>query len=168
MKKNLLAVMVLLLLASGTALAQTGYPDWDKNYPAIDIQKILRFEQRYADSVVAKDGDIAYYLRMDTYRFSATYLGQKRPVDPGVMQSMQRVYKMFSGDPAQLASLVEHEYLFQVGETQFWAPVQKQLEKLLNKEIKKGKTALIYCLFLNERSSKGLYNSLLVSEFLKE
>lgn len=168
MKKSLLAALVFLLLATGTVLAQTGYPDWDKNYRAIDIQKVLQFEQRYADSVVAANGDIAYYLRMDTYRFSATYLGQKRPIDPGVMQSMKRVYKMVSGDPAQLESLVEHEYLFQVGETQFWAPVQKQLEKSLGKEVKKGKTALIYCLFLNERSSKGLYNSLLVSEFLKE
>jgi hypothetical protein len=168
MKRNILCLLVLVLLATGTTLAQTGYPEWDKNYRAIDIQKVFQFEQRYADSVVATDGDIAYYLRMDTFRFSATYLGQKRPIDPGVLQSMQRVYKMFSGDPAQLESLVVHEYLFKVGETQFWAPVQKQLEKPLNKEIKKGKSALIYCLFLNERSSKGLYNSLLVSEFLKE
>ncbi len=168
MSKHLLSFLALFLVSIGLAHAQTGYPDWDKNYRTIDIQKVLQFEQRYADSVVANDGDIAYYLRMDKYRFSATYLGQKRPVDPGVMQSMKRVYKMFSGDPAQLESLVVHEYLFQVGKTQFWAPVQKQLEKPLNKEVKKGKNALIYCLFLNERSSKGLYNSLLVSEFLKE
>lgn len=168
MIRNLLCLLALALTTIVTAHAQAGYPDWDKNYPAIDMQKVLQFEQRYADSVVAVDGDIAYYFRMDKYRFEATYLGQKRPIEPGVMQSMQRVFKMFSGDPAMLGSLVENEYLFQVGETQFWAPVQKQLEKALTKEVKKGKSALFYCLFLNERSSKGLYNSLLVSEFLKE
>ncbi|WP_299706840.1 hypothetical protein [uncultured Pontibacter sp.] len=168
MTKNLLCLLVFMLATIRVAQAQAGYPDWDKNYPAIDFQRVLQFEQRYADSVVAVDGDIAYYFRMDKYRFSATYLGQKRAIDPKVMQSMKRVFKMVSGDPALLESLMENEYLFQVGETQIWVPVQRQLEKPLAKEVKKGKSALIYCLFLNERSSGGLYNSLLISEFLKE
>ena len=81
---------------------------------------------------------------------------------------MKAVFKLFGGDMYQLEQYVNSEYLFQIGDVQFWAPIQKQLEKPLRKEIKKGKSVLLYCLFLNEHSSKGLFNTLLISEFQKE
>ncbi|MER2996212.1 hypothetical protein [Pontibacter populi] len=147
--------------------AQSDFAEWNKNYPKVDILKVLNWEQHYADSIDATKGKREYYTRFDKYSFSATYLGEKRTIDSKVMKSMGNVFKLFGGDASQLNSMVENEYLFQVGELTFWAPIQKQLEKPLKKEVKKGATATLYCLFLNEHSSNGLFNTLLISEFNK-
>ena len=168
MLKHVLLTLAIAFAFSAAGYAQGGNTDWDANYPEVDISEILRYEQQYADSVKAADGNIAYYFRMGKYRFEVTYLGQKRKLDPEVMRSMKNVFKLTAGNPEQLDGLIENEYLFQVGDQQFWAPIQKQLEKPFKEEVKKGRNVLLYCLLLNERSSRGLYNTLLISEFLAE
>jgi len=165
--KLIYATLLIWAIVVFDAKAQQGFEEWNKNYEQIDLLQILAFEQAYADSIDATKGPGEYYTRIAKYRFSATYLGQKRKADPKVIQSMKNVFKLFSGDPTQLSSMIENEYLFQVGDITFWAPIQKQLEKPLKKEVRQGKMATLYCLFLNEHSSAGLYNTLLISEFQK-
>lgn len=149
------------------ACAQNGFESWNENYRQIDLSDILKFEQAYADSIDATLGKSNYYTRIAKYRFMATYLGESRKIEDGVMHSMLNVFKLFGGDTEAIKSNVKTEYLFKVGDYTFWAPIQNQLEKPLKKEVKKGEAVRLYCLFLNEHSSNGLYNSLLISEFYK-
>ncbi|WP_018479398.1 hypothetical protein [Pontibacter roseus] len=164
----LLGTLLFTLLLGGTAAAQSGLEEWDENYPIIELNELLRYEQRYADSIEASLGKDEYYFRAAKYRFSATYKGLKRRLDPKVLQSMRNVLSYSVGSAAQLEGLVEHEYLFEVGETRFWAPLQRQLEEPFVEEVRNGDALTLYCLFLNEHSSNGLFNTFLVSEFLKE
>jgi len=164
----ILSTIFIFLSLSFDAKAQDEFENWDKNYEQIDFLKILAFEKSYADSIDATASKSEYYTRIAKYRFSATYLGEKRNIEPRVMRSMKNVFKLFGGETSQIESMVEREYLFRVGDKQFWAPIQKQLEKPLKKEVKKGESAMLYCLFLNEHSSNGLFNSFLISEFKKD
>ncbi|MFD2245405.1 hypothetical protein [Pontibacter ruber] len=168
MIRQVLIIFIITIAFAGKGFPQTGFEEWNRNYPKVNLEEVLKFEQQYADSIEANSGKAAYYTRVDKYRFSATYLGEKRKVDAQVMKSMKNVFKLFGGNSEQLDGLVENEYLFQIGEVKFWAPIQQQLEKPFNKEVKKGKGALLYCMFLNEHSSIGLHNTLLISEFAKE
>ncbi len=160
--------MAFTIAFTTAGYSQDGFDEWNRNYKEVNLIKILQFERKYADSIEMKSGASAYYTRTDKYRFNATFLGEKRKIDPQVLRSMKNVFKLFSGSSTQLDGLIDNEYLFQIGETQFWAPIQKQLEKSFNKEIKKGKETHLFCLFLNEHSSNGLFNTLLISEFKKE
>ena len=141
----------------------------NKNYPEVDFQRLLEFEQHYADSIDGTPAAKKYYARVAHYRFSAVFTGEKRPLDPGVFASMKRVFKLLIGNPKQLNELVQNEYGFQVGEKLLWMPIQFTLEKAFKKELKRGKSAKLYCLFLNEHGLKRqLYNTFLISEFRKE
>ncbi|WP_345161081.1 hypothetical protein [Nibribacter koreensis] len=81
---------------------------------------------------------------------------------------MKNVFKLSGGEVSLLDQSIKTEYLFQVGPYQVWAPIQKQLEKPLTKEVRPGDSVLLYCLFLNEHSSNGLFNTFLVSEFMSQ
>lgn len=162
-----LLVFFSFLFEINTAFAQKGFEEWNKNYNSINLIEILKYEQEYADSIDVTLGKSNYYTRIAKYRFMATYLGESRTVDTGVMRSMLNVFKLFGGNIEAIKNDVKNEYLFRVGDVTFWAPIQSQLEKPLKKEVKKGESVRLYCLFLNEHSSNGLYNSLLISEFYK-
>ncbi|MHC2990425.1 hypothetical protein OB13_02065 [Pontibacter sp. HJ8] len=168
MWKNVLGILSLILLLSGQSFAQAGFEKWDERYSLINLAELLDSEQHYADSIEAISGKEAHYFRAGKYRFAATYLGLKRRLDAKVMKSMQYVLGRTVGDPGQLEELLEHEYLFQAGDVRFWAPMQRQLEAPFAEEVRNGDTVLLYCLFLNEHSGSGLYNTFLVSEFLKK
>ncbi|MBC3542238.1 hypothetical protein ACFSC6_13650 [Rufibacter sediminis] len=168
MTKYLFSMLAFLFASTTDGYCQDGFIEWDKHYKEVNLSGVLQNEKKYADSIETTLGVNSYYTRTDKYRFNATFLGEKRKMNPQVLGSMKNVFKLFSGSSTQLDGLVENEFLFQTGDVQFWAPVQKQLEKPLNKEIKKGQEVYLYCLFLNEHSSKGLFNTLLVSEFKKE
>jgi hypothetical protein len=168
MPKYLLVVACFILLLCGKGYAQDDFEKWNQNYAAVDLLELLKSEQQYADSIEAVHGKEEYYYRAAKYRFAATYQGLKRRIDPKVLRSMKNVLGMVTGNAGQLDDLVENEYLFQVGEVRFWAPMQRQLEEPFAEEVRSGESVLLYCLFLNEHSSSGLYNTFLVSEFLKE
>ncbi|WP_066835234.1 hypothetical protein [Rufibacter ruber] len=163
--KTLLIAFVFFLAFIPDGAAQSGWEAWDKNYRLVHLPEVLKLEQQYADSIDRTAGESSYYIRHDKYRFMAIFLGESRPVDPKVLGSMKNVFKLSGGEPDALGQNVVHEYLFQVGETKFWAPMQKQLEKSFRKEVKPKKLVLLYGLFLNEHSSNGLFNTLLISEF---
>ncbi|MBC5993753.1 hypothetical protein [Pontibacter cellulosilyticus] len=167
MTKKTTLLLIILLCATMSAFAQKSFEEWNKNYNSINLTEILKYEQEYADSIDVTLGKSNYYTRIAKYRFMATYLGESRTVDTGVMRSMLNVFKLFGGDTEAIKNDVKSEYLFQVGDITFWAPIQSQLEKPLKKEVKKGESVRLYCLFLNEHSSNGLYNSFLISEFYK-
>jgi hypothetical protein len=158
----------LLLLIPSYSFAQDDFEKWDKNYPVINFHELLKAEKKYADSVEANPAIAQTYSRIDNYSFIAEFSGEKRTLQPRIKSTMDYVYRLFIGDSKQLNSLVENEYLFKVGTTSFWAPIQKQLEKPLIQEIKKGQKAKIYCVYFNEHSSAGLQNIFLISEFRKE
>jgi hypothetical protein len=167
---NALSSLFLLLL-SLTTMAQTDaefWAKWDKNYPRVDIVNILAYEKHYADSVENDHSIPPYYARLDKYRFKATYLEKVRKTDKEVLASMVRVFKLFAGDPSALKGMCDKEVLFKVGEDEIWMPVQPNILKALKEEVSTGETITIYCLYLNEHTSKNvLYNTFLISEFYK-
>lgn len=165
---KLIGILFFTLVLSGQGHAQGDFEKWDANYAEVNLAVLLGYEQQYADSIEAISGKDEYYFRGDKYRFEATYLGLKRRLDPKVMKSMKNVLGLLGGDAEQLDELLGNEYFFQVGEIRFWAPMQRQLEEPFAEEVRKGEAVTLYCLFLNEHSSSGLYNTFLVSEFRKE
>lgn len=165
MKMKFVFLTSFLLFSISPLSAQ----DLDKEFPEVNFHRLLEFEQQHADSIDRNPAAKKYYARVAHYRFSAVFTGEKRPVDATVLASMKRVFKIFVGNPNQLNEMVKNEYGFQVDDKLLWMPIQFSLEKAFNKELKRGKSAKLYCLFLNEHGLKRqLYNTFLISEFKKE
>lgn len=159
-----------MLSISHLTLAQAEWDSWNKNYKEKSISQLINTERLYADSVEKRliDGD--YYLRMDNYRFSAIYTGEKRKVSDDILSSMKRVYKTL-GNRKYLSTLddIKNEYKFIIDGIEYWMPIQPILEKPLRKEMCKNDKIYLYCLYLNEHTiNKELFNTLFISEFRKE
>lgn len=165
MKNNHPFILVLFISLSFNLAAQTTPDSWDKNYPAINFEELIEFENQYANSINKNPKATKYYTRVNNVKFPARYLGEKRPLDASRLKSMKRVFKLYLGNPSQLDKLVENEYKFQVGKYEYWFPMQVSLEKDFKKEIKKNKSVNLYCLFMNEHSTTELFNIFLISEF---
>lgn len=161
----------LFLLLQHSSFAQTEdeyWETWNKNYPEVNILNMLAAEKKYADSVEKNPKIAPYYFRTGKYRFEATYSGETRKVDTAVLSSIKRVHKMSGGDPAQIDQLVKFEVLMIVDGKRIWMPVQQRILKAIKEEAKKGDTLILYCALFNEHTSKKkLYNTLLISEFMK-
>ncbi len=159
----------ILLILTIQCYGQDQWETWDKRYREINYKELIDSEKQYADKT-EKNKEIAqYYSRLDNYKITAKFIGKTRPIDNNVLMSMKRVFKLFIGKPDQLDDVVKKEFLFEIGGSEVWMPIQTQLEKPLKKEIKKGTETILYCLFLNEHLQEGkIYNTLLISEFRKE
>jgi hypothetical protein len=166
---RILALGFLLFLINLNARAQTEddyWATWNKNYPETNIQEVLAFERKYADSIEKHPKIAPYYFRTDKYRFIAEYTGEIRKADTAVLGSVKRVHKMKGGDPKQIDNLVKKEVLFKVGELKLWMPVQQRILDAMKQEAKKGDSLMLFCAFFNEHTSKKkLYNTFLISEF---
>ena len=159
-----------LAFISIVSFAQDNWDNWNDTYTEVDPIKIIQLEKQYADSIQSNDVADDYYLRMDTYRFSAQYLSGKRAINESTKKSMARAYKMLGNpDYISLINKLKFEYQFKIGSDTLWFSIQNVLNKSFKKEIKKSDQVYLYCLFLNEFSYDGvLYNSFLISEFYKE
>lgn len=160
---------LFLLFLALNAFAQTAddyWEKWNSNYPEVNVLNVLTSEKAYADSIERNPNIPPYYVRSDKFRFVAEYAGQVRPVDKDVFTSMQNVFKLVVGNPSLLDGLIKSEALFVIGTEKIWMPIQVEILKALKKEMKKGDQAILYCMFLNEHTSKNnLYNTFLISEF---
>jgi len=144
------------------------WENWNNNYPQTDILEVLSYEKYYADSVEKHPEIAPYYARFDKYRFEAEYLEKTRKLDTNVSESMNHVIKLFIGDPAQFKNIFDTEVLFKVCEEEVWMPIQTIILKSMKKEAEKGDKLTIYCLYLNEHTSKNrLFNTFFISEFTK-
>ncbi|WP_345161079.1 hypothetical protein [Nibribacter koreensis] len=74
--KILLPALIFVLTFAHSASAQSGFEQWDKNYRQVNIEEILQFEQRYADSIDTTTGKSSYYMRTAKYRFDPRTLGK--------------------------------------------------------------------------------------------
>ena len=81
---------------------------------------------------------------------------------------MKRVFVLFGGKSNELGELTNTEILCKIDNIETWMPIQKQILKALNKEVKKGEIITVYCSFFNEHlNDNKLYNTFLISEFTK-
>ena len=166
MGKLFTIILILLNLNIYAQDADEYWAKWKKNYPQVNVLEVLKFERHYADSVEKHPRIPPYYARLDKFRFTAEYIGETRPVAKDVFQSMSQVFKLFVGDPSQLNGLLDSEVLFKVGDEQVWMPIQTKILKALQEEAKVTDKIVLYCLFLNQHTSKNkLYNSFFISEF---
>ncbi len=148
-------------------IAQSEWESWNQNYEEKNITDLIKSEKIYADSVDRGliEGD--YYLRMDSYRFSAVYTGEKREIADSIKASIRRVYKV-RGNKEHLPIIddIRYEYRFKIDGVDYWISMQSILDKPFKKEVRKDDTVYLYCLFLNEHGTEGeLFNSLLINEF---
>lgn len=157
---------IFLIFISLQLLAQDEWESWDKNYKEVNFSRICNLEKAYADSI-EKNKDIPqYYSRLDKYKIKATYLGKFQVIDSNIFRSMKNVFKQYIGNPEKLEGMIEHECLFQIDGYLVWLPIQEVLRKALINEVIPTKEMELYCLFMNEHSSKGQLNNIfLVSEF---
>ena len=162
---------LLLVVITCKCFAQDAdvyWKKWNDKYKEYDIITMLKNERLYADSVEKHPDIVPYYIRSDCYRFKGRFLGDTRPVEPAVIASMQNVLKLTGGNSQQVSEIVDKEVLIQVGNSQFWMPIQKKVFEYFKEEVKKGDDVTLYCAFLNEHTSKNiLYNNFLISEFVK-
>jgi len=165
--KNILLFFCLIILSLG-AFSQNPWDQWDKNYKEVDISELLNFEKAYADSVDRGLIEGKYYARIDKFRFSAYYTGEKREISEETKKSMKNAYKLYAAQRDQLSLLdeVRFEYKFTIDNVDYWFSMQSALDKDFKKEVKKDDEVYLYCLFLNEHQVNGkLTNSFLISEF---
>lgn len=166
--RQILAIIAVLLI-SQCAFAQNEWDSWNENYQERDIIDLLKFENIYSDSVDKGLIEGKYYLRMDNYRFSAIYTGEKREIPDSIKASMKRVYKVYGNkEYLPIIDQIKNEYQFKIGDSFLWISMQSILDKAFKKEVNKNDRVYLYCLFLNEHTYNGqLYNSFLISEFRK-
>jgi hypothetical protein len=168
MKKAVLLLLSIYSLCCYSQSDEQYWAKWDLKYPLTDVIKVLKYERNYADSVEKNPKILQYYARTDMYRFKAQYIGQERCLDESLLSSMKTVYKLFIGNPSVLDKLFQSEVLIRIDQDSLWMPIQKELLISLKEEISKGDSLTLYCLFLNEHSSKKqLKNIFLISEFQK-
>lgn len=169
MKQRLINSFIMISFFASFAYSQSDWESWNERYKEINVTNLLSAEELYADSVNKGLIQGMYYLRMDTYRFSAIFTGEKREIVDTIKASMKRVYKV-QGNPDFLSIIdkIKYDYQFNIGGEKYWLAVQPNLEKPIKKELKKDDNVYLYCLFLNEHTFKGiLYNTFLISEFYK-
>jgi hypothetical protein len=144
------------------------WAQWNKGYPETNIHSVLKFEKLYADSV-EKDQEIAqYYARLDKYRFTAEYTGEIRSLNKDVLRSMKDVFALFVDKSVQVENICKSEMLFKVGNKVIWMPIQEKILKALREEAIAKDKLVLYCLFLNQHTSKKeLYNTFFISEFIR-
>lgn len=150
------------------SFAQSSVESWNRNYYECSVDSILKSEVAYSDSVISGLIRSRFYTRMDSYRFKAIYLGSCRKIEKSTVDDLKVVYRLNGGSHSQMAVLeqIKHEYLFNIEGKDLWLPMQYQLEKSFNHEIKAKSFVYLYCLFFNLYISQtGLGNWFLVSEF---
>lgn len=162
-----LFTLLIILFANFLGFSQGTWDSWDKNYPLINIDTLLNQEKQYALAVESDIDEAQLFLRMGNYRLELNYANEKRVIDEEVKNSMIFVYKTF-GNPEFIKVIedVKYEYKFEQNGNYYWLASQAILDKSLKKELKSGRTFVLYCLFLNQhKEDKTLYNSFLISEF---
>ena len=161
-------LLTSLLLANLLASSQNGFENWNKNYTECSVDSVLKYEIMYTDSVTSGLISSKFYTRMDSYRFSAIYLGSKRRIEKSTIDDLKVIYRLNGGQTSQLSILEEirNEYLFSIEGKDLWLPMQSQLEKSFNHDIKPNSIVYLYCLFFNLYvSTTGVGNWFLVSEY---
>jgi NADH:ubiquinone oxidoreductase subunit C len=149
----------------------THWNSWNNNYKDINFSNLINFELNYADSVNQNVSTSDYYGRIDKYRFSAIYSGNKREIPLVSKESMKRVCSIYDKTDSfsiNIVNNIKYEYQFYIDNKSYWFALQAVLENPFAQEIKSGTEVYLYCLFLNEHTSdKILFNSFLISEFRK-
>ena len=161
------SIFLSIILISFFGNSQDLWEKWDTNYPVINIDTLISNETNYALSVENDTSQTQYYARMANYRLELTYLGEPRPINESSKKSMKNVYKLFGNrEHLPIIDKIEYEYKFELNGSIYWLAAQAVLDSALKKELKKGKSAILYCLFLNEHTvDHTLHNSFLISEF---
>lgn len=169
MKKWCLAIiLVCFTLAANAQTAAEHWAQWNTNYPATDITSVLKQERQYADSVEHHPNIAPYYVRKDKYRFTGVFMGKVQPVSADSMNSVNRVFKTLSIN-ATAEDLFDSAVLIKVGNEEIWMPIQKKLIDEFQKDLKNGDKVTLYCLYLNEHTSKNvLFNHFIISEYSPE
>lgn len=163
---------LFLLLLCGEAPAQSPaayWKKWNAEYKPQDVPAMLKKEHDYALKVQKDKNVPPYYFRKAKYRFKAKVMGASALIDDDVMNSVNRVYKLTGGNPAILQPLFKKAVLIQVGNQKMWMPIQEKVLDGLKAELQAGDSVTLYCLYLNEHTSKNvLYNNFLICEFRKD
>lgn len=167
-KWSLLCSLLSFNLAANAQTAAEHWAQWNISYPATDIVTVLKQERLYADSVEHHPNIAPYYLRKDKYRFTGAYLGEVQLVNADIMSSVNRVFKT-SGITVTAEDLFDSAVLIKVGDEKIWMPIQKAFANEFEKDLKKGDKVTLYCLYLNEHTSKNvLFNHFIISEYSPE
>jgi hypothetical protein len=143
--------VAIFLFISTSVLGQSAndyWASWDKNYRKANGTTLLNAEKAYAEYVENHPEIAQYYVRQDSYRFVAEYIGKTRPLNTLVRESMYRAYTLtMRRDIKELGDIYKAEALFKIGYETLWMPIQVNILKGLKKEVVKGDKITLYCFF---------------------
>ncbi len=167
MKKTLLTIACLFFAHIGFC-QDNPYDSWNENYSEIELDELLQYEKKYADSIENNPDAVQFYAREDGYRFEGTFTGKWRDITSERINSMKIVHKIFAGEHP-IFDQIQKEVEVHSGANSLWMPIQPNLEKSFKKEVKKNKQVYLYALYFNKHSEDGtLENIFFISEFIAD
>ena len=108
-------------------------------------------------------------------KVDVTYTGQSRPIIDARKDFIGIWAKMLAhpgttsgGSIDHYVSLFDREYLYKVGETEYWLATSKPITKYFDKELKPGDKMMLYLISIGAyRTKDGIDCVLLVEEYQK-
>jgi hypothetical protein len=163
----------LLLIA---IIALAGTPAFAQGFPR-EIFKPRTLAEVIGITTKAVRPDDSMFLATNQLesKVDVTYTGQSRPITDARRNFICIWAKMLShpgtssGDTIDYyVSLFDHEYLYKVGDTEYWLATSKPITKYFDKELKPGDKMTLYLISIGAyRTKDGIDSVLLVEEYQK-
>jgi hypothetical protein len=167
MRLKLALAAFALLAASGThARAQGEFP-WDEYKARTFAEVVRRNTEDVAAGNARSDGKVGVMMSGDPLysQVRVTYTGTTRKVSGERKVHLEEWGKTFGVKPEVLA-LYESEMLVLECASEHWVPVQRQVLRHFERELKKGDPVTLYTMFAGGRKIDGNWNwFFLVNEF---
>jgi hypothetical protein len=161
-----LFALFLLLACGAPARAQQEFP-WEEYKARTFAEVVRRNNEELAAANARNDNKVAVIISADPLysQVRVTYTGTTRKVAGERKAHLEDWAKSFSVKPEVLA-LFDTEMLFLECSSEHWVPVQKQVMRHFEKELKKGDPVTLYTMFAGGRKIEGSWHwFFLVNEF---
>ena len=163
--KTLVAAAFILIACGPAALAQDSFP-WGE-YKARTFAEVVRANNDEVNARPSASDKVTVVFAGDPLysQVRVTYTGTTRKVSPARKAHIEEWGKTFGVKP-EVVALYESELLVTECGSEHWVPVQKQVLRHFEKELKKGDMVTLYTMFAGGRKIEGSWNWLfLVNEF---
>lgn len=158
MYKRSLLFMLFILLAGQPAVFSQKQVKADR-YKSRTLADVIDLNREGTDQILKKSKleDQQGFIGIEPFYSKTTvqYIGSPRPISTehqGLINhwtKLQRVDKNF-------VNLYEKECLFKEGETEYWIPVQKELEKSLSETVRSGEFVNLFVIYVGAEKARNM------------
>jgi hypothetical protein len=164
--KTALAALALLLACAVNARAQSEFP-WEEYKARTFAEMVKRNAEGAAEADARNNNKVGVVISGDPQysQVRVTYTGTTRKLSADRRAHLEDWGKTLGVKPEVLA-LYESEMLVLECAAEHWVPVQKQVLRHFERELKKGDPVTLYTMFAGGRKIDGSWNwFFLVNEF---